>query len=93
MWLASGYLFLRRLVDITPAPNERNANDVGSGVSVAPIPPVKPDAFGLIRPKLLRTSERSVKSIVAALSKFPEVQAAVLAPKLLRTTERSLRST
>ena len=50
-------------------------------------------ALGLKRPKLLRTSERSVRSMVEALSKLPAVQAEVVVPKLLRMVERSVRST
>ena len=51
------------------------------------------EALGMLAPKLLRRSERSVRSMVGALSKLPEVQAEVVAPKLLRMVERSVRST
>src|SRR6202012_5222285 len=49
--------------------------------------------FEKVAPKLLRTSERSVRSMVGWPSKLPDVQAEVVAPKLLRTVERSERST
>ena len=49
-------------------------------------------AVGLVWPKLLRTSERSVRSMVGALSKLPSVQLGVVAPKWLRMVERSVRS-
>ena len=50
-------------------------------------------AAGVVAPKLLRTSERSVRSIVGASSKLPLDQRVVASPKLLRTVERSERST
>src|SRR4051812_20454071 len=69
------------------------ARDAGSGAGRA----AGSDgvALGLVleRPKLLRTSERSVRSMVGALSKLPLVHWAVVAPKLFKTVERSVRST
>ena len=44
-------------------------------------------------PRALRTSLRSVRSMVGAPSKLPEVQAVEAVPRLLRTMLRSLRST
>ena len=50
------------------------ASDVGSGAELVAV--LVADAK-LLAPKLLRTSERSVRSMVEALSKLPEVQALV----------------
>ena len=67
----------------------RSTSVVGSGVGCG----APTSGLGLVEPKLLRTSERSVRSMVAAPSKLPEVQATLVEPKLLRMVERSVRST
>ena len=70
-----------------------SASDVGSGAELVADAKLPGLALGDTNPKLLRTKERSVRSIVGAPSKFPEVQFEVLAPKWLSTVERSVRST
>ena len=72
-------------------PMKRRIADAGSGAGVATLGAVL--ASGLERPKLLRASERSVRSMVGELSKLPAVQERVVWPKLLRMVERSVRST
>ena len=44
-------------------------------------------------PKVLRTSERSVRSMAEPPSKLPSVQREVVLPKWLRMVEKSERST
>ena len=85
-----------RRTTIAAAPSPSTASDAGSGVaSVTAAPPLPPcaDAFAFVAPKLFSTSDKSVRSIVDAPSKLPEVHADVVAPKLLRTVERSVKST
>jgi hypothetical protein len=48
------------------------------------------EVLGLVRPRLLRTSLRSVRSMVGAASKLPEVQLGVVVPRTL--VRRSVRS-
>ncbi len=71
--------------------------EAGSGAAVVPVrDSAKATMFapvGIDTPSWLRTSLRSLRSMVGAPSKLPLVQRDVVLPRLLRTTLRSLRST